>query len=237
MLKQVSLEELHTGSLIILGKTVNILLAYVGDRAIYTYYVCAFDARDYEYNPELVEKFINEAYKRAIKKEASKRRVAMKNLRTGRIDIISTIQEVSLKELELWYTKSKLLDNTLPDMNDYTEHIRKKQSLGFVTKYDKLSLGRVYTTKAKWYYYIALDYIIQQGKENYYRFLKVDKKFCDVIKTNNTNVIRQVLKENINNYTYTYFVFEKNFELYPTEIILKNYREIFKDEVWFGKTW
>lgn len=235
MIKQVSLEELHTGSLIILGKTVDILLASVGNRAVYTYYVCAFDERDYEYNPELVENFIKKAYKRVLKKEALMSRVTMRQLQYERIGVLSIIPEVSMQELKLWYTKSKLLDTTLPDMNDYTEHIRKKQALGFVTKYDKLELGRVYTTKAKRLYYIALDYIIQQGKENYYRFFKVDKKFCEAVKTGNNIVIRKLLEDRTNNYCG--FVFEQNFELCPTEIILKNYREIFKDEVWFGKTW
>ena len=234
MLKQVSLEELHTGSLIILCGAVYILLGSVGNRAVYTYYVCAFDERDYEDNSELVENFIKKVYKRVLNKEAVKSRVTMKQLQYERICLISTIQEVNIKELELWYTKSKLLDATLPDMNDYTEHIRKKQALGFVTKYDKIELGRLYTTKAKRLYYIALDNVISKGKANY-RFFKVDKKFCDAVKTRNNNVIRKLLEDKTNKYCS--FVFEQNFELYPTDIKLKNYREIFKDEVWIGKTW
>lgn len=226
MLKTVDLDELHTGSIIVHTQRVFILLSAITTRKMLVYYVCSYPDYDYTLNAKLVDDYIVRFYKNAFLKPLDRARF-IEVLLDKKVSMISNIQEVPLSELKLWYTKSKLSDATLPDLKDISYKFEEKKQLGYVTKDDTLDFGRVYTTKKKGKYYIALGKRKKQLGGDYV-FMVIDKKIFNALKENRRNYVRQLLKEDRNQDKYFRHCFSQNFELYPTELVIENCAKLFK---------
>lgn len=231
MLKKLKIDKLHTGSIFIDADRVFILLAYISEHRVWAYYVCNVNESDFIYNPDLVETFVQSAYNKAILEPVNDGRV--KKVFIGAfVQTFTNIKETSSKKLQTWYLKSKMLDKSLPDMNDYMEHIVKKQAQGYKTNLDQLDFGRVYTTKTKRNYYIVLD-CLNKSKKNYYLFFTIDKDLLQLIQENRMNTVRKMLKDPSNSEKYNIFAFTRDFELYPLDVKIENYKKLFEHYMWW----